>query len=502
MKDKNIKGDPVFENELRDKMKELSSNVDCFDKISARAFPEKDSDFSDSEFTVSDLENVTGKHRAAPVLKWIAAAAAVVICVGVLPKTAFVQNFLSDLRKNGDEKYRQLVSEILSETDEHTYDVYDMPLKDYIDADILVDPLYRSPFADSEDEDIRVRFFVRTVQPDIFTDQVYAVEYKGEFSRSNILAAAGSKSKYSDEEFEELKNNNYFMACSEAQYAVDKHFKGDKYGNLKDENDNTVAVASFDYMCYVKDSKEIKAVTAQLLYSMGDNSGSCYDLFAASYDEKTDTYSVLEPADYKDMWQCSINFDGTSAMPEENEGGFVRKDYFSDIGDSAANDPMGYYLPFENADDSIMSDGKAYKLEITPDMQDKTAIISPAAYSSKSKMQLYIPPFNFFLYSSDSNAKILIKVEGSDEEIRIQHSDVIDHTGKYDTSYENIEKTERENEEIRKNIEEQAQKVQEDYEQEQIRKYAETHSVESVSVPEEFLFDPQNYPAFTFTSSN
>ena len=186
MKDKNIKGDPVFENELRDKMKELSSNVDCFDKISARAFPEKDSDFSDSEFTVSDLENVTGKHRAAPVLKWIAAAAAVVICVGVLPKTAFVQDFLSNFRKDGDDKYRQIVSEILSETEEHTYDIYDMTLKEYIAYDILVDPLYRSPFEDSDNEDIRVRFFVRTVHLTFLPIRSMQLSTRGEFSRSNI----------------------------------------------------------------------------------------------------------------------------------------------------------------------------------------------------------------------------------------------------------------------------------------------------------------------------
>jgi magnesium-transporting ATPase (P-type) len=149
-----------------------------------------------------------------------------------------------------------------------------------------------------------------------------------------------------------------------------------------------------------------------------------------------------------------------------------------------------------------MNDNHPDKLEIIPDMQDKTAIIAPAAYSSKSKMQLYISPFNFFLYSSDSNAKILIKVEGADEEIRIQHSDVIDHTGKYDTSCENIEQTERENEEIRKNIEEQAQKAQDDYEQEQIRKYAEAHCIEAVKVPEEFLFDPPKDPAFILATSN
>ncbi|MBR6996050.1 MAG: hypothetical protein IKH96_08535 [Ruminococcus sp.] len=502
MKDKNIKGDPEFENKLRDKMKELSSNVDCFDKISARAFPEKDSDFSDSEFTVSDLENVTGKHRAAPVLKWIAAAAAVVICVGVLPKTAFVQEFMTGLRKGGDEKYRQLVSEILSETEEHTYDIYDMPLKDYVASDILVDPLYRSPFEESDDDEIRVRFFVRTAAPDIFTDQVYAVEYKGEFGRSSILAAAESNSKYSDKEFEELSNDYYFMSRSEAQYAADRHFTGDKYGNMLDQDGNIVAAASFDYKCFIKDGDDIRAVTAQVLYSMGENSGSNYDMFIGAYDDKTENYTAVDVPDNKDMWKCSINFDGTSAMPVEDVGSFVRKDYFSDISDSVTSESMAYYLPFEDAADSLLSDGHTDLLEIVPDMQEKTAITAPAAYASKCMMQVYIPPFNFFLYSSDSNAKILIKVEGIDEEIRIHRSDVIDHIGENDISSDEMEKIAAENEKIEAEISKQAQKAQEVYEQEQIRKYAEANSIESVTVPEEFLFDPPKDPAFTFTTSN
>ena len=96
MKDKNINGDPEFEKKLRDKMKELSSNVDCFDKISARAFPEKDSDFSDSEFTVSDLENVTGRSRNISVLKWIAGISAVAAGIMFIPKSSLMDNFLAN----------------------------------------------------------------------------------------------------------------------------------------------------------------------------------------------------------------------------------------------------------------------------------------------------------------------------------------------------------------------------------------------------------------------
>ncbi len=50
-----------IENILKSKMNELSESVDCFDKISARVFPEKNQDFSESGFTISDLENKIGR---------------------------------------------------------------------------------------------------------------------------------------------------------------------------------------------------------------------------------------------------------------------------------------------------------------------------------------------------------------------------------------------------------------------------------------------------------
>ena len=56
---------PEFEKLLKNKMNELSENVDCFDKIAERAYMSDNVDFSDSEFTVTDLENVTGKRNAA-----------------------------------------------------------------------------------------------------------------------------------------------------------------------------------------------------------------------------------------------------------------------------------------------------------------------------------------------------------------------------------------------------------------------------------------------------
>ena len=164
MKDNRINGESDLEKELRDKMSELSSNVDCFEKISARAFPDRDQDFSDSEFTVSDLENVTGRRRAVPVLKWVSVAAAAVVCLGVLPRTALFQNFMSDLGTDANTKYRGIISEIQNETEVHDYKVYDLTLSEYIADDVLISPIYSCPFEAEETDGINVRVFVREIE--------------------------------------------------------------------------------------------------------------------------------------------------------------------------------------------------------------------------------------------------------------------------------------------------------------------------------------------------
>ena len=203
MKDNRINGADELEKELRNKMSELSSNVDCFEKISARAFPETDQDFSDSELTVSDLENVTGRRRAVPVLKWVSIAAAAVVCIGVLPRTVFFQEFMADLGTDSNRKYRDMISEIQRETEVNDYKVYDMPLSEYIEDDILISPLYSCPFEAENTDDINVRVFVREIEG-VPTNQIYAVEYTGDYNESNFLAAAESKAKFTNKDIEAI----------------------------------------------------------------------------------------------------------------------------------------------------------------------------------------------------------------------------------------------------------------------------------------------------------
>lgn len=324
MKENRNNAEAEFEKELKKKMSDLSSNVDCFGKISARAFPERDQDFSDSELTVSDLENITGKHRAVPLLKWISAAAAAVVCIGVLPKTAFVQNFLCNLGRDNNKQYRALISEIKSETDMNTYKVYDMPLSDYIADDILVTPLYSCPFEDENPDEVNVRVYVRMFQ-ECPTNQIYAVEYAGDFDDGNFLAAAGSKAKFTDKDFDVFNNKCVFGNNNEAYNAVSRSFSSNKYGNITDSDGRVVKAASFTYDQIFKDESGVRALQTQVVYSTvpDDEERYYYDTLTTAYDEQNDSFNAVHLPDEAKLWKCSLNFDGSDAMPKTRSEYFV-----------------------------------------------------------------------------------------------------------------------------------------------------------------------------------
>ena len=110
-------------------MNELSESVDVFDKISSRAFPEKEPDFYEGESTVSDLEKISGRHKRHPVLKWTAAAAALVLCAGLLPQTALMNSLKANIGKDSEKKtYRSIISEMEKEITEYNYRTIDFPL--------------------------------------------------------------------------------------------------------------------------------------------------------------------------------------------------------------------------------------------------------------------------------------------------------------------------------------------------------------------------------------
>ncbi|MCR5599923.1 MAG: hypothetical protein K6G33_04165 [Ruminococcus sp.] len=410
-----------FEQELKDKMKELSSSVDCFGKISARAFPEKESFFSDSEFTVSDLENVTGKRRTPPFMKWAAVAAAAVICVCVLPKTAPFRDFLAQLGNNGDNEYSLLVSEILNETSKEGYTVCDIPLNRYIDYGLLVDPHYDCPFGQSDNTDAKVRLFVRTYN-DIQTNQIYAIEYTGNFTDHSFLAAARSEATFSDKELEEIYKEIKMTEMSfKAEEAVKNAFTSDGTGVLVDKNDIRTGVASYEKQQIFKLGSEIMLLNTDVVYSCpieGETYG--YDISCGKL--VNDSFVSVSIPSSEELWKCSLDYNDDSAFPKEKSTKFVRKNYFSLPKSADEYNTINCFKPFELAGEKLLDD----TLQTFGDSENRYGmLLTPAFPDMKKSMRFYMSNM-YFYYSSDSDPTVKFIIDGpqTNTSFYIHHSDL------------------------------------------------------------------------------
>lgn len=424
MKKKNdISGDKELEKLLKDKMNELSSTVDCFDRISAKAFPERASDFSDSEFTVSDLENVTGRRRAAPVLKWTAAAAALALCIGVIPNTRLGQEFLANMGSSEENPYRSIISEIKAETEEHTYKVYDMTLSEYSAADVMVTPLYSCPFEAGTADDINVRVFVRSING-IPTNQIYAVEYAGDYSEANFLAAAKSKAEFTDTDIEALGDSLKFGSGSEVLTAVNVFFK-DNGGEFVNKQGNIVTVASFDYSHIFKDENETRLLSTQVLYSNEIEAPEVYyyDMITTRYDSETLDFSAVQLPDRTELWECSVNFDGSDAMPEKDSSTFIRADYFNyDPRAEERGFSFSWYEPYTVAAETYADD--SLHVLNCEESGVTHSCLAPADSAAKLNMRMYLTYGNYFTYSSQSDPTLDIIIEDTDSRIAIHKDDL------------------------------------------------------------------------------
>lgn len=329
MKKNDFNSNQEFEKLLKEKMNELSSSVDCFDKISARAFPERDSDFSDCGFTVSDLENVTGKRRIFPVFKWASAAAAIVLCISIIPKTALINSLRSSMNNNPDKcKFNAIISEIKKETASGDYHICDISLDDYISRDVLVTPLYTCPFEECG-EDLNVRLYIRTIGG-IRTNQIYAVEYRGEYSEDNIVAAAESGVSFSKKEAASIEEDiSYYFSsediCSEA---ASSFFSCAGDVGLTDREGRSVSAASFTDVSFYKSENNIAKIQTDVIYYRDNNSNQYY------YDIISTDYSGQEIDIPENLWSSSICYNGVSAMPQSNSGDMSKTEIF-DIPDNS-----------------------------------------------------------------------------------------------------------------------------------------------------------------------
>lgn len=403
MKKNNPEINQDFEKLLKDRMNELSSSVDCFDRISAKAFPEKNPDFSESGFTVCDLENVTGKSRKPLFLKWTAIAAACAVCAVIIPKTAFFSNLVASMGKSPKKIYSQVIDEINAETSRNTYRIYDMPVEDYIRYDRLITPLYPCPFKDCGKDNINVRIFVRTYN-DIPTNQIYAVEYAGEYEKSNFIAVADTKAKFTDEELEYLDEIYQDSDDTEVNLAVMANFVPAITAEtfITDKYENKVSLASFSYNnIYKSDDEQVYYSASQFIY-YGDRTDEtpetyCYDINNAPNTDGT--------------WKNAVSFDGFSSMPEESQSLFIHTPLFDNqtYSDSIS---FGYVIPaLENDSDENRID--FYTMDFS-ELSTRTTSMLAVPFDSevRKNLKMYFSKSGF-MFSSYSSPALVVSSENS-----------------------------------------------------------------------------------------
>ncbi len=419
MSNNEINPNSEVEKLLKNKMSELSSGVNCFDRISDRAFPENDAEF---EVTVSEVENVSGRARIPLPVKLGAAAAAVIVCAAVIPHTAPFQNFLANVSDCNGREYSSIVSELNAETDKNSYKQYDMLLRDYAKYDIMYNPVCKCPFEYVEgDEDTRVRLFVRTFN-DIPTDQMYAVEYSESYKPSNFIAVAETDSKFTQEELEELgitdKEAENYMITKDVRralsdIAVQAAFDSDRYGEIIDKNGDTVTVASYVYDNICKCKDEVKRTPINVVYFKKDN-------------ENVYNYEIICDDEHSISWKRSLYTDDTSAMPVSDASLFKTDDFVEKAEEKILTDTAEsfvYYEPY-NSSESLEKDDKIDSFEIKYNQFDREFAV-PADKSCKSTMRIYMPHINFMSFSSLSDPKLEISIPESGESISIHSYDFL-----------------------------------------------------------------------------
>lgn len=315
MTEKDLENDQEFEKKLRSRMNELSDSVDCFDKISGRVFREEESDFSDSEFVVTDLENITGRKRFSPLIKAAAAGLAAVIAISVVPKTGFYSKIMCNIGEHEDNTFNTTVSSVLDATDKESdmeFHIYDVGLDEYIREDVLVTPLYSCPFEDIGRGNVRVRVFVRSYN-DILTNEIYAVEYNGDYKESNFIAVAETKAKFTEEELQK------------AYYGILELQEKNEIADSPDVFDLEGVSLSFTHFSIFKAVDAVYPMASIVKYRHSDAENYEYGIRSdVLRDGEATEYGII-PRDVK--WESSVYTDGTSALPTESASLFKKEDY-------------------------------------------------------------------------------------------------------------------------------------------------------------------------------
>ncbi len=339
-----------FEKNLKNKMDELASSVDCFDKISKRAFPEQNSDFSDCEYTVSDVENITGRRSRFRLTSVIALAAAVALGIFVLPKNiGLLNNVFSDKGDKSDIKaYRSLIAEIKEQTQKYEYTYFDCTLKEYLENDILISPLYECPFEMKNDENINVRVYTRMCG-NIPTNQVYAVQYEGKYEDGYFLAAADSKAEFTEEElsaYGESDDTIFPVVETDTFLKVENIF----FNEDSDGYAGNTSSASFIYNCIYKLDDTIYNTASSIVYfSDMRKSVVSYDYDIMSAYMYKGIVREFDSSAFENGWNTALYNNGSSAFADKSESfkTFNRSDFLESTESLYITDKMCYTEPFE-----------------------------------------------------------------------------------------------------------------------------------------------------------
>lgn len=389
-----------FEDEIRNKMDELASSVDCFDKISKRAFPENSSSSFDSEFTVSSVENVTGKKKISRFMPAAALAAAAAVCLVALPRSESFMDFYSSLGDSENASFRDLISEIREETASGSYTYFDCSLKDYVRYDRLITPLYDCPFEASDKDDINVRIYVK-LHGNTPTNQIYAVEYEGGYEDNNIIAAADSHAKFTNEELEGFSTSGMYTVTNGLGGALEA-----SNGYFTLNGYETGAVAGVSYNCIYKHEGDIYDLSNELIYCSTDaaQTGSSYFYDVRSVSKGTDQSTVSDEI-FSGFWDNSVYYNGSSAMPDKSYSEFTHAEMFGNINDKFS---VNFVYPYISAsEDYRYSDMSGNTLSITVTGEDNAEasgkLLPPLEPSLRDTFRIYVPKTasNLMVYSAD-----------------------------------------------------------------------------------------------------
>lgn len=370
MKEKDTDMKQEFGQKLKSRMNELSDSVDCFSRISDRVFHEEDADYTDSEFVVTDLENITGRRRFSPLIKVAAAGLAAVLAICVVPRTAFYRRIMCSIGEHEDTTFNTAVSSVMSATDKESdmeFHIYDVGLEEYIRDDVLVTPLYSCPFEDIGRDNVRVRVFVRTYN-DILTNEIYAVEYSGDYKESNFIAVADTRPRFTEEELEKAYEGVLQLqrigALSSGPYTLDSE---------------SISLSFMQYSIF-KASDGVYPMESFVKYRLSSPETYEYSIYSETplNGQTTQSYS-FEPRDVR--WERSVYADGTSALPTENASSFTRAEAASPI------DSEVMYTPYNDIDIT----GEVTKINTVTLMPTGITFGLPADWASLRTFIINIP---------------------------------------------------------------------------------------------------------------